>query len=485
MSLRTNVVRIGSRYYYRQRIPADLRVYGGPEAIKMALGTANPLEARERALEAALAVASFFRNLRMSKSEDDNEIITMTKAQFLNFKSEIRQMYMEEVGNTVKQAKKSREKDKIIQEERNTFTRMLGNNSYQNSQENLNINKIFSDFMVEKEKTIAPKYYNFHMLVLDIFLKICGDKSVSEYKRKDMVNFRGAIISLPIRPDRYLKNYETDNPVEVLKKLKGNESLISKETYNGKYHAVMSSFFNYCVEQEYLKVNPFKNGKFSFSNQEQIQKLEDERQPYSTDELNAIFQSEKFVNRHRDKTFFCPLIALFSGMRLGEIAQLRPKDIIEHNGMLNFNLFHSKTKIKTISGYRIVPIHHELIKLGLLDYIEEQKKRHKTDDKFIFDIRYNEKMKEFDGRFWGRFLKPFKDNGTVRGQVVFHSFRSNFRDGLESLGAKDSTIDQIIGHSSSKQKLTRRYSDKKLKQIQSDLVQKVSFSGLDLSHLYK
>lgn len=69
MSLVTNVYRRGSRYYFRKRIPSDLRHLFPSPIYKVSLRTANHLEAKERAVKLAAQLVNFFQGLRMSDNQ--------------------------------------------------------------------------------------------------------------------------------------------------------------------------------------------------------------------------------------------------------------------------------------------------------------------------------------------------------------------------------------------------------------------------------
>ncbi len=78
------------------------------------------------------------------------------------------------------------------------------------------------------------------------------------------------------------------------------------------------------------------------------------------------------THRPRDAKFWLPLIALYSGMRLSKIAQLRLADIRTEQGVAFFAVLNTaETSTKTPSSERFVPIHRELIRLGLMDRVAE------------------------------------------------------------------------------------------------------------------
>ncbi|MBP1184177.1 hypothetical protein [Methylobacterium sp. PvR107] len=78
-----------------------------------------------------------------------------------------------------------------------------------------------------------------------------------------------------------------------------------------------------------------------------------------------------------EAAYWFPLIALFSGARRTEIAQLKIGDIRQGDGgiwYLDITNEGADQNLKTVSSARSVPVHRELIRLGLLDVATTQAK---------------------------------------------------------------------------------------------------------------
>jgi integrase len=103
-------------------------------------------------------------------------------------------------------------------------------------------------------------------------------------------------------------------------------------------------------------------------------------QPYTVDELNKLFAAPLFqvprAERIRPKKFgldnalrWAPLIALFTGMRIEECCQLQVADLKRESVIWYFNVVEGADQsLKTENAVRRVPVHDELVALGLLDY---------------------------------------------------------------------------------------------------------------------
>jgi integrase len=115
---------------------------------------------------------------------------------------------------------------------------------------------------------------------------------------------------------------------------------------------------------------------------------EDAPRPFPDELLRLLFTAPVWTGRDpfadtkegparpRDAKFWLPLIGLFSAMRLSEIAQLRVIDIRTERGVRVFAVLNTaETSTKTANSVRLVPIHDELIRLGLLDRVADLTRR--------------------------------------------------------------------------------------------------------------
>ena len=71
MPLRSHLLRVGSRYYYRQRVPTDLAVRLGRQEIRKSLMSSCPSEAIRHVLALSSLYADFFARVRTMTDETD------------------------------------------------------------------------------------------------------------------------------------------------------------------------------------------------------------------------------------------------------------------------------------------------------------------------------------------------------------------------------------------------------------------------------
>ena len=68
-----------------------------------------------------------------------------------------------------------------------------------------------------------------------------------------------------------------------------------------------------------------------------------------------------------------PWLCAYTGARLNEITQLRPQDIIEESGIWYLDIRPESGTLKTKESRRRVPIHPHLIEMGFIDFVKDRK----------------------------------------------------------------------------------------------------------------
>lgn len=147
----------------------------------------------------------------------------------------------------------------------------------------------------------------------------------------------------------------------------------------------------------------------------------------------------------RDDKFWLPLIALFSGMRQEEICQLHLDDVRQESGVWVFDINNKPPRqVKNRNAVRLMPIHSELIKFGLLDYLMGQRAAKRT---LLF---HRLTPGGADQRLGHNFTKWFtryrRDVGLYEKGVDFHSFRHSATTFMQWAAVPVPIIDALTGH---------------------------------------
>jgi len=227
---------------------------------------------------------------------------------------------------------------------------------------------------------------------------------------------------------------------------------------------------------------------------------------FSTEQLNLLFHSPLFtgcesdeaprfwhkpgVVKVRDHRYWVPLIMLYSGARPAEIAQLSISDVRHEQQTWLMDITENqdddddenRKSLKTESSRRQVPIHEELIKLGLIDYLELMREAGHS-RLFPLAVRNTrgQMMADFSREF-GRYLARI---GIRDGKgPSLYSFRHGAFDAMRRAGYLDEEFNFIFGHVSGN-RVTRGYgilTQGTLKQ-RAELVNAIAYPGLELEHL--
>jgi integrase len=331
---------------------------------------------------------------------------------------------------------------------------------------------------------------------LQLFMEFVGEgRSAASIEQRDVLNFRFAIEALPgkFKGQREYRGLSIAQAVEKARSL--NVPTLAKTTVNS-YIAALSGFFDWLHELGYVGRNPCDGVAY------RLLKGQNPRPTFSTEQLNEILTSPLFTGfqadgkehlkgnvRADDWRYWIPLVCLFSGARLGEIAQLRTDDVRKERGLWFMHLRHDEaTGQTTKSGMsRAAPIHSKLIELGFLDFHERQVKRAGEDgNQAMFpELEKNARgqISGKVGRWWRDYLEAIglKNGGDGYGSHSFrHTMADLLRDEAELL---DNDIAVALGHN---QKTTTsgygRLKQGTVTRLQS-YFEAVRFEGVDFSHL--
>lgn len=205
---------------------------------------------------------------------------------------------------------------------------------------------------------------------------------------------------------------------------------------------------------------------------------------YMPHQLRKLFDPKNYQFKLAHH-FWPPLIALFTGGRRREIAQLLVHDfrVIDGIPALSIDdLGDDDKSIKSAAAKRIIPVHPELIKLGLLDYVEDVKALNLGDELFpgIGVNGYGEKGNAV-GQAWGRHKKAVGLKGDFT--PTFHSFRATAIGVLKANGVPFEMRCQLVGHELDHVSQSYDRNPFTVSMLMEQGIPKLVYEGLDLSGL--
>lgn len=322
------------------------------------------------------------------------------------------------------------------------------------------------------------------------FIELHGNVRVSTIKRAQVRSFRDAMIKVPKHLPRNLQKLPLPRLLEQLPE--GLEPR-SARTIN-KALRLMSAIVSAAAKDHDFEErpggwrNPFHNITINENDSG------DDRLPFTLADLKAIFASPVYAQAKRPKggrgeaAFWFPLIALFTGARLEEIAQLYVRDLQQVPGedlwFFNITDIGEDQRLKVgAKNRREVPVHAELVQLGLIAWRKGREAEVGLDAPLFpsFEANGANKRSGAWSKWFNRYLRD--DCGIADPRKVFHSFRHTFKDACRNSGVPEDHHDQLTSHASRGRTAGRGYGIGLSVDALNRSVQKVRYRGLDLSGL--
>lgn len=261
-------------------------------------------------------------------------------------------------------------------------------------------------------KTRAAYEFRFAML-----LELLGpEKVVDKITRADVREVRDLLMKLPPNATKRFP----DAPLRQVAEIAGKNDLQTMSPKSvGLYVEALSALFRWLVKEELAARNPAVGLKSP------ALPLEADRRPFTAHELNVLFAAPAFsAATERGWMYWLPRIGLFSGARFAELLGLMAADVIEMDGVMMLRIEANAIRgVKTRTSRRVVPIHPELVRLGLLEHA-----RSVPADGLLFpDAAGPKDMVTARNKKMGAAIRKMIADESV----VFHSFRHTFKDAAQ------------------------------------------------------
>lgn len=309
-------------------------------------------------------------------------------------------------------------------------------------------------FLTERTGMTAKSAHDYRAAIR-AFDALIGARSVSGLTRKDVVLFKDTLMTAPAN---WTKRFPNVGLREAAKRgAEAKMPTLSAKTINSKYLAPLSTFLRWCANNDYLTTNPATGIHVEVAKSQRRQKM---RLPFSSEHLKAIFAAPLFTgcqsegrlfepgtHRVRDHKFWAPLIALYSGGRLNEIGQLTVDDLKQTDGIWCLHFTDAgdedEKSLKSEAARRVVPVHPELVKLGLLDHAKAMRKQGEAR---LFPT-WQRGGDGYYSSIFSKWFARFLDSVEIKDRrLVFHSFRHTFKDALRAAQVEERIQDALMGH---------------------------------------
>jgi len=221
---------------------------------------------------------------------------------------------------------------------------------------------------------------------LEFWKCVLSSLSPSSIDRAKIKTIRKTLMNLPAKAK--ISHGLSSNEAYELAKSRHTLKVISATTFN-HYGREFKAILEYCFQEGIHDSN-----LVAFFTLRSDKVKESIKFPFSDSDMATLTNPAKFkpmLGNDNKSTpliakFWIPLIAAYSGMRLEEIAQLTPEDIITdpETGIEYFNLIDgtradgNRQEIKNDNSRRAVPIHSKLYEMGISEFIVGRRKLPKS-----------------------------------------------------------------------------------------------------------
>ncbi len=217
------------------------------------------------------------------------------------------------------------------------------------------------------------------------FVEVCGDRPIDAFNRGDVTRFLETLGKLPATYGK--SKADKDRSLEAIiaeADTTGAERL--KEKTLKRHLTALTALFRYARDEGHIT-----NAQRSELVDDRRFRIEtaarEQRDTWTVEELKTLFTSPVWTGCHpyfrtkagptiiRDGKFWLPLLALFHGSRLEELADLYRRDLFNEGDTWALRFTETEDRrLKTMSARRVLPLHPEAIRMGFLRYVNETAK---------------------------------------------------------------------------------------------------------------
>ena len=212
----------------------------------------------------------------------------------------------------------------------------------------------------------------------------------------------------------------------------------------------LANLWDWAKEHEaYIGDNPFRSPNLRLPVKPR------DRGRFDNEDLRVLFNSALFSDEKyrsgaggRRSWWWLILLGLYTGARIGELAQLTLKDVLEVEGVLCLSINDEADKtVKTAAGVRVCPVHPVLLELGFREYVQQLTRRGLTHILPYPNAKANNVAQRCSKWFCGSYRPRYLPESWQLQNKVFHSFRHTFINrAVTELHLDLHMVQALIGH---------------------------------------
>lgn len=392
-----------SVYYFRQKVPADLRAAFGKAEVSWSLGTKDPQEARALHAEAARKQALVWKAMRAKPEPLFQKVVEALAGSYYHATIQAHENEpgdpagwdaaldaLHERGETEagRESLHGTDADRLLHEEglaadADSRSRLLEamQRACVQAYEQL-MRKALGDYRPDPDAGRFPERRAEGVAgapkdkptLTGLFALWEREHLANGKSKKTAADFRQKIDSLRAFVEHDdAERVTPENIVAWCDRLRFTDGL-SPRTVANKYLVAVKTIFGLACQRKALRSNPAKDYTIK------VPKAKQSRPKGFTDTeaaaiLSASLASPETLKKrpaHIQRAIrWLPWVCAYTGARVGEVAQLRREDLVTEHGVLCLRITPEAGTVKT-GSYRLVPLHPHLIEQGLPEVIRSQ-----------------------------------------------------------------------------------------------------------------
>ena len=326
------------------------------------------------------------------------------------------------------------------------------------------ISKFVSEFMKADRWTEKTKSEN--EAVFDLFIKILGDLPINQYDHQAIRQYKETLGKLPANRNK-IEKYRDKTIDKIISMPDVKPMAVNSVNKNIRR---LSQLFKWAVQNGYIERNIVEGMSLP-----ETKRQDKYREVFDKEDLAKIFSSPIHKKKEYLHSYYywLPLLGLYTGARIEELCSLYLEDFkVEHGiNILSINSNHDK-KLKSKAAERLIPVHPELEKLGLLKHVD--KLRIKKEKQLFPELpRQRDGYSQTPSKWFGKFKIKV---GITSQFKVFHSFRHTVANTLKQADVPRDQAAEILGHDRGKDVTYGRYGKSSEAKRQLEVIKKLDFS---------
>nr|MCV4208202.1 tyrosine-type recombinase/integrase [Roseomonas sp. SXEYE001] len=315
------------------------------------------------------------------------------------------------------------------------------------------LSELAAQFLQERgagESAVSGQHLHQSAATYRLTMELLGDVPPADLTRRHAAELRGLLLRLPASHGKARNGKTAIKAIEEAdgQQATGQQVERLKEKTCKRHFSALQQLWKWLADRELVTLNPFEGWTFKNGKASQARDDWSELDLLRLLETPWLGHDEPWDSHRR----WFPMIAMWSGMRLEEIARLRPVDVQLLQGTPTI-LIQDQPAMgdlppwtpKTEAGARAVPVHPELQRLGFLDLMEHR--RAAKASRLFPELRPTGPDRKLGVEFSRRFSKLKIDAG-IGERTTFHSFRHSVSTILRNTTLREEWIDAVLGHES-------------------------------------